>query len=637
MRKEVKRFIINISICFLLAAAIILPAIFAQSVPTASIDEPMGGVSPNVSHMLDDGVTGLEISEDIVGMSERDRDKNDDNGEETNAEEKNETENAQIENEKFPSDNLVPGTVPAQNEFYNKTDTVYFTTSIKDGSTVYKRDYSFTIKHRVSSLKVKEVFVYVNGELQPQFNGKVLLNEGRNSIRIVVSYTDAEGKIISAFKKYTLYVEIGTIVIETDLTDKTVNSAEFSFKADAWFGGKKVNVAVTHNGSKITSSDGEFYVTLLEGENEFKLTAFSGDNKRSDIYIVKYEKEEFKIITSLKNETVNSEDLNFTASISGGSAKAKLTVVCNGETAKGTEGAYGLKLKIGKNVIRLKAVDGSRRIDESYTVQYVPLATEETRPIIRYINLSEGQTIAGTSYTLDVDPVDYRGNRIYYDGISVVLNGTQLTYQWASEYTSYLLNLTGGANTIALRITDRDGRYSDYSYTFYCNAVSDGDPIGTVTMSVHAGTVGLGYLVSPESVTIYQGESAVDAVTRMLEDHGFTYNHTGTSEIGFYLSRISKPGMCSGVSIPQDLVEAIEADGLEWKEQRFQDSLGEYDYCQGSGWMYTINGSYVNYSLSDCNLKDGDVVRIRYTLAYGKDIGGYSSTGGSGFNYGKEW
>ena len=120
MRKEVKRFIINISICFLLAAAIVLPAIFAQSVPTASIDEPMEGVSPNVSHMLDDGVTGLEISEDIVGMSERDSDKNDDNGEETNAEEKNETENAQIENEKFPSDNLVPGTVSAQNEFYNK-------------------------------------------------------------------------------------------------------------------------------------------------------------------------------------------------------------------------------------------------------------------------------------------------------------------------------------------------------------------------------------------------------------------------------------------------------------------------------------------------------------------------------------
>ena len=71
------------------------------------------------------------------------------------------------------------------------------------------------------------------------------------------------------------------------------------------------------------------------------------------------------------------------------------------------------------------------------------------------------------------------------------------------------------------------------------------------------------------------------------------------------------------------------------------DSLGEHDYTQGSGWMYSVNGKYCNYSMSDYHPQNGDVVRIRYTLANGKDIGGYTSTGtGNGninSNYAKEW
>jgi hypothetical protein len=53
--------------------------------------------------------------------------------------------------------------------------------------------------------------------------------------------------------------------------------------------------------------------------------------------------------------------------------------------------------------------------------------------------------------------------------------------------------------------------------------------------------------------------------------------------------------------------------------------------------MYSVNGSYPNYSVSECFLKDGDVVRLRFTLAYGKDIGAGSSGYGALESYGKEW
>ena len=39
--------------------------------------------------------------------------------------------------------------------------------------------------------------------------------------------------------------------------------------------------------------------------------------------------------------------------------------------------------------------------------------------------------------------------------------------------------------------------------------------------------------------------------------------------------------------------------------------------------------------MSECYPKDGDAVRIRYTLAMGKDVGG-GYINGSG-DYGKEW
>ena len=70
------------------------------------------------------------------------------------------------------------------------------------------------------------------------------------------------------------------------------------------------------------------------------------------------------------------------------------------------------------------------------------------------------------------------------------------------------------------------------------------------------------------------------------------------------------------------------------------DELGEFDFSQGSGWMYSINGIYSSYGLSKAHAQDGDIVRIRFTLAYGKDIGGYKAMGetyGQTKDYGKEW
>ena len=125
-------------------------------------------------------------------------------------------------------------------------------------------------------------------------------------------------------------------------------------------------------------------------------------------------------------------------------------------------------------------------------------------------------------------------------------------------------------------------------------------------------------------------------MAQVLESYGYEYQYSGDLKNGFYLAHLIKPGITNGWVIPEELENDIDEDGLMWTNIYHTDSLGEQDFTQGSGWMYCVNGVFPNYSLSECYLQDGDVLRLRFTLAYGKDIGG-SSSSGAGSNYDHQW
>lgn len=57
--------------------------------------------------------------------------------------------------------------------------------------------------------------------------------------------------------------------------------------------------------------------------------------------------------------------------------------------------------------------------------------------------------------------------------------------------------------------------------------------------------------------------------------------------------------------------------------------IGEFDFTMGSGWMYSVGGDlfYPGSPMSDYYLQDGDTLVLRYTLAYGWDVG----TGATGY------
>lgn len=515
-----------------------------------------------------------------------------------------------------------------------ETNVVYFTTTIQDGQTVDSREFSFEIIHHQHSLKVRSISVFVNGTSQAQFQGRVLLEEGKNTLRVSVAYIDQTGKSFAVYQDYTVYVDLGNVVLQTDLKNQTVETQTLRFTALAIWKGQPVPLTVACNQQDLFSQgDGTYTATLVEGDNIIQLYSSVEGKEILETYTIHCVlPKEFSLQTDLKDQTVNNDSISFTALIKNGSDQARLTVVCNGKTlVSAGDGEYTASLNTGNNVIRIKATDviNGKNVtkDQSFTINYVPIADEKTQPLLEYINITDGMSVKGKEFTLDVLPKDYQGNRIYSKGITVRLNGMLYPHTWESEFTSYLLYFNNGDNRLEIRITDQDGRYTDYYYQIHCQAVEDGEELGKITLSIDANVLGLGYIVEPTEVTIRQGETLADTITRFLDENGFTYQYTGSLDAGFYLSRLGKPGIGTGVSIPEELKKEIDADGLEWKDQHFDDSLGELDYCQGSGWNYTVNGNFLGYSMSDAVVKDGDEVRIRFTLAYGKDIGAPQANG----------
>ena len=164
-------------------------------------------------------------------------------------------------------------------------------------------------------------------------------------------------------------------------------------------------------------------------------------------------------------------------------------------------------------------------------------------------------------------------------------------------------------------------------YTINYHTVSEGDYLGTVQIVLDATTVGLG-IIDSATYEIVQGDTAAGVVIRFLEEYGYEPVYSGSAKVGFYLRSISRGDLCYGAKVPDQLWNMILKDRIQLSGHSDRDSLGEYDYTMGSGWMYSINGSvYPGRGLSEYKLSKNTTIYLRFTLAYGKDIGGFDATG----------
>lgn len=135
----------------------------------------------------------------------------------------------------------------------------------------------------------------------------------------------------------------------------------------------------------------------------------------------------------------------------------------------------------------------------------------------------------------------------------------------------------------------------------------DGEAVGTVKLSVRCDRA----LASPDlkepiravlpedgvmaeaEVTLYENDTAFSVLERYCRAQKIALSSKGGTRWGVY-------------------VEGIGA-------------LFEFDCGAQSGWMFSVNGSFLSKSAGDASLTDGDEVLWVYTLDLGKDVGSHAS------------
>lgn len=563
---------------------------------------------------------------------------------------------------------------------------LYFTTSIIDGETTAEETYTFTITHQPQREPIG-LAVTVNGrELRyaaQTTSVTVHLAAGANTIVVSADYRE-DGGTVRATRSYTVYyAQPGELIIVAKRTSDgrqlgelgTVSEGALTFTAYAERDGSTYPVqSVELNGRTLAGSGGSYTADLNSGENRIRVKASYQSSTADVTYTITYNASAFQISTTISDTVIDDSTAQSSASfekVTVDSQQYKFRLHLIPSTGKesidrvrvsDSTGTFSLTQDSdGRYTVDMGREDRQLYIDyrdstgRSRTYKYLlhfqrgaEDTPEDRQPTIiaqveadgTVIGLTNGLTMKTPDLIVLVDGRSYNGQQLYANNYTVSVNGTvvsapisQSGYQFG--YTAYLSN--EGANTITITATDGDGYSATRSWTVYYE-----EGTVTVTVSVEATTVGLGYLVAPTEVTVPGGTDAWTVVQQVLTENGYTVSGSGS-----YLSAIQRSGICSGFFIDSELMELIMADGMDENgagldPQPFSmDSLGEFDFYRWSGWMYSYNGSYPGYGFNVCKPQDGSVIRVRYTLAMGKDIGGYSSANGnygvSSGNYYKEW
>lgn len=297
------------------------------------------------------------------------------------------------------------------------------------------------------------------------------------------------------------------------------------------------------------------------------------------------------------------------------------------------------------NLFVLSLYDGETFLGlVQYRVGYYANLADDTHPTVgdyppSIVTNLDGASLDMSSQTFPLTVIaranaELGAGVIYSNQIRVTLDGKTVEKSYGDSQPTYELYFDppqlGDEETHIVRVLGWDGNGNSTMkvYTVTYHQISEGDPAGSVDVVLDATTIGLGIL-DTGTLDIVEGETAASVLLRFLQERGYEPDYQGSTTMNFYLRRISRGDIAYRANVPEHLWELILRDGITTNDNYDRDSIGEFDYTQGSGWMYSINGTlYEGTGMSGYKVRNGITIYVRFTLSYGKDIGGYDSTGG---------
>ena len=342
--------------------------------------------------------------------------------------------------------------------------------------------------------------------------------------------------------------------------------------------------------------------------------------------------------------------------------------------------------KTGDNTFTVTAASSG---GDSYTFVFnVPYKHRGENKVQIKTNLRDGATITNgqeVNLTVEAWTEDAAGNRVSHilatgteTKLTVQLDGKDVQFESTSGYVQqYLLipeNLDEGdrnEHTLYIYAEDEKGNYGELNLKLIGKRTEEGQKIGTASIYIDMSILGLG-VRGPISYDVLSKEPVSYVIAKAVWDYdagdpfGTAANsfhwpasrcaYENTLDTGFYLQTMddgsglgSRANALSGGwnqfgSTSDEILAGIDSrfgadsnEAILWRciyrngipLSGTSTGIGEFDYTMGSGWMYSIGGAtyYPGTPMSGYYLKDGDTLTLRYTLAYGWDVG----TGESGY------
>lgn len=136
---------------------------------------------------------------------------------------------------------------------------------------------------------------------------------------------------------------------------------------------------------------------------------------------------------------------------------------------------------------------------------------------------------------------------------------------------------------------------------------------------VDATSVSLDEIV-PYTEVEFEGDNCAEIFVKLLESEGLTPVYSGTTEEWFYLSSVEGVDT-SEIVVSEASKSYLTENNIEWTDQvAIEGSLGEFDFTDSSGWIFTVNGELLSCGMCDYVPQEGDEIRLTFTLNYGEDL-----------------
>lgn len=544
-----------------------------------------------------------------------------------------------------------------------------FTTSIKNGETVTKPDYFFTVSltEKGKKLTLVSTTAEVNGAAAPfESGGSVTLREGRNTIVVTLRFRDEKlNQIVAPSKTYTVYYvpeshylltvrNVKTGEWLSDGWEETTEDPELVLHVTAQKGQNAKEARVRQNLKTISKQDdGNYHMTLKLGENTIKIMAGSGVNQAVMVLQFYYQPQDSRFSISFESAAVNqtisgdqfggttrvayasdSDAFAFRVSCAGTTGREKITSVLVTNRFGSTEMLYmaggdgyihcTLEGSSKGTAIQVTGQDGDGNA-KTYTwkIDYQRQSTPEAKKPNVLIRLAN-ETVTNPKTVVGISANDYQLNALNSGNFVVTLNGVELSCSGVTgtDY-EYNLFLEQGENELAVTVTDaQQNSVTEYRTITY--EPPEAEDTITVTLVVDAENVGAAPMIR-ETVQVRGDLSVGQLLEQRLAAYGYTTNYKGDPTDGsYYLARILKPGILNGWHISDERRADLFASGFDIREPLDDElgSLGEFDFTKGSGWMISINEDYyIAQGMGSRDYRDGDLIHVAFTLDYGRDLG----------------